>query len=139
VRILITIFIFALLCPYQAWAACLAYDPVSENVSGKLVRKTFPGLPNYESVRNGDSPETGFYLLLVTPICTVGDPKDGTAYPQQNVKSVQLVLDQAGYNNLRKYLGKSITINGKLFAAFTGHHHAKVLIDHITVVSRNGL
>jgi len=139
VRNLVPIFILALLLSNQARALCLAYDPAFQELSGKLVKQSFPGLPNYESIKNGDAAETGFYLLLAKPICTTGDPKDGTAYPQKNIMSIQLVLDQKGYSLLRKYLGKSVTIRGTLFAAHTGHHHAKVLMERTSLVNRNGL
>ena len=43
--------------------ACLRYQPDTVAIAGLLTRKTFPGRPNYESVKEGDGPETGFYLV----------------------------------------------------------------------------
>ncbi len=37
---------------------CLSYEPNIVTLSGTLVRKTFPGPPNYESVKKGDKPES---------------------------------------------------------------------------------
>jgi hypothetical protein len=36
---------------------CLSYEPAVVTLSGTLVRKTFPGPPNYKSVKKGDKPE----------------------------------------------------------------------------------
>jgi hypothetical protein len=111
-------------------APCLRYEPDTVAVTGTLARKTFPGRPNYESIADGDEPETGFYLELATPICTVASP-DSTRDNNgalRGVRLVQLVLDSAGYARLRPSLGRQLTVRGTLFAAITGHHHAPLLI-----------
>ena len=129
--------LLVLLVP-QAAASCLTYWPTKVVVSGTLERLTFPGRPNYKSVRNGDEPETGFYLKLSSPICTIGDRRDGTAYPVTGVSLIQVILDNAGYASFRPLLGKHVTAQGTLMAAHTGHHHAPLLIDNVSVVSANG-
>jgi hypothetical protein len=114
----------------SAISPCLRYEPDTVAVTGTLARKTFPGRPNYESVAAGDEPETGFYLELAAPICTVASP-DSSADNNgalQGVRLVQLVLDSAGYARLRPSVGRSITLRGTLFAALTGHHHAPLLL-----------
>jgi len=94
------------------------------------VRKTFPGPPNYESIQEGDEPETGFYLEVSAGLCTVASPdsmnNDNGAF--SDVRLVQLVLDAAGYSHLRPQLGRQVTLRGTLFAHFTGHHHAPLLL-----------
>jgi Domain of unknown function (DUF4431) len=78
-------------------------------------------------VAGGDEPETGFYLHLASPICFDGDPGNPDAYPQQDVRLVQLNLDSLGYA-LRPYLGKEIGVLGRAYAAHSGHHHAPVVL-----------
>ena len=111
--------------------ACLRYEPDTVAITGILVRKTFPGPPNYESIAKGDKPETGFYLELARPICTVASADSEINQSVSGVHLVQLVLDQAGYDRLRPGLGHVINVRGKLFAEFTAHHHAPLLLDVI--------
>lgn len=47
----------------------LSYEPAIVTLSGTLVRKTFPGPPNYESVKKGDRPETSWFLDLQESVC----------------------------------------------------------------------
>jgi hypothetical protein len=107
----------------------LPYEPQIVSLVGSVRRKTFPGRHNYESVAKGDEGETGFYLYLQHPVCTVGEEKDSPdRYQVEGVKVVQLVLDSAGYERLRPQLGHRVTLRGTLFAAHTGHHHAPLLL-----------
>jgi hypothetical protein len=46
---------------------CLDYGGEMVALTGKLHRATFPGRPDYESIADGDEPETGFYLTLAAP------------------------------------------------------------------------
>ncbi|WP_164840467.1 DUF4431 domain-containing protein [Collimonas arenae] len=126
-------FIFILLLLVQmravlaAPANCLRYEPETVTVTGKLHRETFPGRPNYESVANGDEPETGFYMSLEPTICTVGDiGQSEVAF--KSVREIQLVLNKKQYAELRPKLGAVVRLRGQLFSAFTGHHHADVLL-----------
>ena len=104
--------------------ACLRYEPDTVAIAGILTRKTFPGRPNYESVKEGDEPETGFFLEVpVSP-----DSADDNNGSLHDIRLVQLVLDSAGYARLNPRLGRQVTLRGTLFAAFTGHHHAPLLL-----------
>ncbi len=33
---------------------CLSYEPTEVRLTGTISRKTFPGPPNYQSIRKGD-------------------------------------------------------------------------------------
>jgi len=114
-----------------AGSICLRYEPDTVALTGMLTRKVFPGRPNYESVKDGDEPETGFYLELAVPVCTVASPDSANNNngALQDVRLVQLVLDAAGYARLRPQLGHQTTLRGTMFAAFTGHHHAPLLLQ----------
>src|SRR5947208_6117956 len=99
--------------------ACLPYEPDTVAIAGLLTRKTFPGRPNYESVKEGDGPEIGFYLEVPVPVCTIASPdsSDDNNGSLHEVRLVQLVLDSAGYVRLRPHLGRQVTLRGTLFAA----------------------
>jgi hypothetical protein len=117
-------------------AACLPYEPTSVVLQGTLKRLTFPGPPNYESIRSGDKPETGYYLALPSAVCTDSSPDDPNLEAKSRVRLVQLVLTEQGYSGLRPFLGKSVRVRGRLFSAFTGHHHAPLLLDFERLESR---
>lgn len=111
----------------SAAGECLRYEPVKVNLSGRLLRKTYPGPPNFESVAEGDLPETGYYLKLSSPLCTQAQEGE-EAGGHQDLQMVQLVLDQEQYEALRPLLGKRVSLEGSLIEASTGHHHTPVLL-----------
>jgi hypothetical protein len=97
-------------------------------LTGTISRKTFPGPPNYESVKRGDKPETYWVLHLARPICTQAGA-DNEA--ESNVTDLQLILTQKQYALYRKYIaqGAHAIVTGKLMHAITGHHHTPVLME----------
>jgi len=97
---------------------CLAYEPDTVSVTGRLERHTYPGPPNYESIASGDVAETGFYLRADKPMCASGNAQYAiNNVPVTNVKLVQLVLDSSGYARLEPQLGKRVTLRGLSFTA----------------------
>jgi hypothetical protein len=137
-KVNLTLLLLSYFCMGGAYAAdsCLQYSPSSVKLSGELKRLTFPGRPNYESVASGDEEEAGFYLVLSKELCVDGDKQSADSYPQQKVRLVQLVLDSNGYSKLRSLLGSDVTLNGTLFARHTGHHHAPLLLQNVTLSKR---
>ncbi len=126
-KVLMVVVMLSSMCSVQA-AACLHYEPVPVSLRGELIRKTYPGPPNFESVADGDEAETGFYLRLAAPVCTLEGNDDFDNVAQKDIRMVQLVLDKKGYAHWRPKLGKTVTVKGTLFSAFTGHHHADLLM-----------
>jgi len=53
----------------SAKEACLKYEPEIVKLVGVTTRHTFPGPPNYESVKKGDAPERYWLLRLPRPVC----------------------------------------------------------------------
>lgn len=106
---------------------CLKYESETVAVTGRLHKETFPGRPNFESVAHGDEEETGFYLSLESPICTLGGSGDN-GVPYESVREIQLVLSEKQYALLRPKLGTKVMLKGQLFSAHTGHHHTDVLM-----------
>ena len=107
---------------------CRAYEPDTVTITGTLERRTYPGRPNYESVAKGDEAETGLYLVVAPAICVTRN-LDDVNQPTAAASLVQLVLDQPGYDRLRPYLTKKVTVRGTLFHSHTGHHHAELLLN----------
>lgn len=108
---------------------CLSYEPTVVALHGVLTRETFPGPPNYESIRKGDRAETSWLLKLDSPICVNEDKSDPDLNPgRKNVRKVQLVLNPEGYEKYKALLGKKVVASGTLFGAHTGHHHTPVLL-----------
>src|SRR3989475_10133741 len=66
----------------SANAACIALKKTDTlSFEGTLNYRIFPGPPNYEDVRKGDTPEPTYILKLEEPICATGDE-----FVDQNVK-----------------------------------------------------
>jgi hypothetical protein len=128
IRIKVLSMSLACLCYLSANATdCLKYEPDVVALTGLLHRATFPGKPNFESVANGDEPETGFYLTLKQRICTQQD-SGPDRQGHDAVTEVQLVLTPEQYDLLRPQIGKQVVLRGQLFSSFTGHHHTDVLL-----------
>ena len=108
---------------------CFHFEPAVASISGTLVRKTYPGPPNYEDIKTGDRPETGWYLRLAEPICLVGTPGDElNSEDEAGVNAVQLVLTHNEYKTHARLVGKKVTATGTFFRSYTGHHHTPVLL-----------
>jgi hypothetical protein len=113
---------------YASAQGCLSYDVAGIQLTGTVSRKTFPGPPNYESVRRGDKPETYWILHLARPICTTADANSDA---ESNVTEIQLILTPKQYVLYRKFVnGRTrVWVTGKLSHAITGHHHTQVLME----------
>lgn len=109
--------------------SCLSYEPAVVKLSGTLVRKTFPGPPNYENIHRGDRPETYWLLKLSQPVCVNEDKSEPSLNPaHDDIRSVQLVLTGEAYKKYKTLVGKRVVATGTLFGEHTGHHHTPVLL-----------
>jgi hypothetical protein len=98
-------------------------------ITGTLTRKTFPGPPNYESVRKGDRAEMYWLVELRSPACVLEDKVSPDLNPSQDqIREVQLVLESAMYKTYSGLIGRRVVAQGTLFGAHTGHHHTPVLL-----------
>lgn len=112
----------------------LSYEPAVVKLTGVIISKTYPGPPNYESIRGGDEPETYWLLALSHPIC-VNEKPSAFYEAAKNVRRVQLVFSsEKAYKTYRRLLGKRVTATGTLYGAHTGHHKTPVLltVDSLT-------
>ena len=99
-----------------------------------MVRQTYPGPPDYESVTKGDEPRVIWVLLVEQPICVVdSDPR----YPREHYKrEVQLVVQPERREQYKKLLGKKVTATGKLMPG--GAKYDKPLVLEVETLSRTG-
>lgn len=106
------------------------FEPKITTLKGVVTELIFPGAPNYESIKKGDTAEKGVYLILSTPVDIVLAPNAGKSYdtPTKNVQIIQLVvLNNQDWKAIKK--GNTVEITGKLSSPITGHHHARALLD----------
>ena len=117
----------------QAWGqakqVCLDYEPTFVTLRGVAVRRTYPGPPNYESIKEGDTPETSWVLVLRRPICVDGRSGDLVNVARTDIREIQLVFEnQETYQTYRRLLRRRAIVTGVLLGAITGHHHTEVLL-----------
>lgn len=127
-----------LLSPILSYSdkGALTYAPTVVELTGTLDLQTFPGPPNYESIRNGDALEHHFYLKLDVPVDVLPtESHTGVVDPEEerNVRIMQLAIngeDDALWKRFRRVgEGGHVKISGTLFHRFTGHHHSRVLLS----------
>ena len=116
------------------------YEPSIVVLLGKIKRETFPGRPNYESIKSGDEIETHYYLSLDQKIDVIKNTNDKSPSINDesvfNVKVLQLVMsNDSDWAKLKKAgVGASVKIKGTLFKRHTGHHHSRVLFEVQNIV-----
>jgi hypothetical protein len=128
-----TLLLFLVLLPFDAAAQdCLQYEPAVVHLTGTISKKTFPGPPNYESIKGGDQRETYWVLHLARPVCT---KVSGDNEAETGVTDVQLILTRKQYALYKKFAGRKdpLTIKGQLSHAMTGHHHTPVLMEVLSI------
>lgn len=105
--------LFAFFGATQASAAggysCLDYGPTS--LVGTLVRHTYAGPPDYESVTKGDEPQVVWVLQLDERVCVNANFQ----YPREPTQiEVELDLPEDRYAEYRHLLGRKIIASGEL-------------------------
>jgi len=118
---------------WSAVAACIDVRRANSLIfEGTLTYRIFAGSPNFEDVRHGDAPEPGYILKLDDPVCATGDE---FLDPNESIDRIQVFPDdstaagQALVGDLRRMIGRRVSVEGKnAYGAFTGHHHAPLLM-----------
>jgi hypothetical protein len=87
--------VLALTVSAGAPAGCIDVhdNAVTVELRGILTHLTFAGLPNFEDVRRGDTPEPSYILELAKPICAEGDE---FVDPAKQVDRVHLYVGEEG-------------------------------------------
>jgi hypothetical protein len=106
----------------------LSYEPTIVRIQGIIRQDTFPGPPNYESIKNGDKMEVYWILDLVSPVFVNGTPGDDINKAESNVTKMQLVLLPKQYLSYKNLIRHKVIVTGTLFHGITGHHKTDVLV-----------
>lgn len=117
-------------------AGCFDYNfDHRVQLTGEVARKTFPGRPNFESIANGDEPETYIVFKLKSPICVHPAKDDLDDDPADNVYLMQMLLtSNESISYFRSLMNKTVVLEGSFFSAITGHHHTPVLFQNVKFV-----
>lgn len=97
---------------------------------GKLIRYTFPGVPNYESIENGDYPETRWVLEITkTEVQRLIDSNYLTQdlyYP--NEEGWVQVIAVENEESLQPFLNKQVVVHGYL-GTLISHIHTPAALE----------
>lgn len=96
---------------------------------GIVLRETFPGPPNYESLET-DRPET--YWMLAMPVSVtvrMSSSEDGSPYDVPEVGVLHMLLKSEQYELYREIVSCTATVTGRIFPRHSGHHHGDALLD----------
>lgn len=121
------LFLIPLLCVTQALAAgaydCLEYGPI--RLVGTLVRQTYAGPPDYESVTKGDEPQILWLLQLDQRVCVDSNSR----YPREPTAiEIELALPADQYARHRHLLGQKIIASGELIHGGANYQKRLVLL-----------
>ena len=103
-------------------------------LKGKIVRHTFPGVPNYESLEDGDAPETRWVLVIpeseIQRLMQAGFiPQD--LYSEENEAWVQLIAPHSERDPI-PFCGKQVIVKGYL-GSLAFHVHTPIAIETIGI------
>jgi hypothetical protein len=102
--------------------ACPLSNNANIQVTGVVTQKTFPGAPNYESIAQGDTAETFWFITAVQEMCFAPDGEFINS--EIRLSTFQLLNNE----KLDIVEGQRYIVTGKTFPATSGHHHSKVMI-----------
>jgi hypothetical protein len=106
---------------------------------GRLIHQVFPGPPNYEDVRKGDSPEPEFILKLFNKRCVRGSGSEEMELEPTDIDRLHIITNVEGevrteWRDLRRFIDRDVAIVGRDgFAAYTAHHRAPVVITLVSI------
>jgi hypothetical protein len=112
---------------------CYHYTPAPVELTGRLIQRTLPGPPNYQSIARGDRPQVVDLLILEAPICTIADYRDPNTDAFQSQDTIQVRRADSTWRDVRRLSGKRVTVIGVLSEWALGKDHTPVLIDPTSV------
>ena len=117
---------FAMLPSQSAHALqCVEYGSVS--LVGTLVRQTYAGPPDFDSVTKGDEPVVIWILQLDERTCVHSSSKE---LGESNEHEMQLEWDGEQAARYRELLGKRLIVDGELIRGGARHDKRLVVIVH---------
>jgi len=123
-----------------AWSgvadSCYHYRPAPVSLTGRLIQRTLPGPPNYQSIARGDRPQVVDLLILEASICTIPDYKDSPNTDAfQGQDTVQVRRAEATWREVRRLSGRRVVVTGTLAEWALGPDRTPVVIDPTEVRS----
>src|SRR6266850_1891735 len=116
--------------------SCYRYRPAPVSLTGRLIQRTLPGPPNYQSIKRGDRPQVVDLLILEAPICTIPDYKDSPNTDAfQGQDTVQVRRAVSTWREVRRLAGKRVVVKGTLAEWALGPDRTPVVIDPTEVHS----
>lgn len=116
--------------------SCYHYRPASVSLSGRLIQRTLPGPPNYQSVARGDRPQVVDLLILDAPICTIPDYKDSPNTDAfQGQDTIQVRRAESTWREVRRLSGQRVVVKGTLAEWALGPDRTPVVLDPTEVRS----
>jgi hypothetical protein len=114
--------------------SCFHYAPAVVVLTGRLMQRTLPGPPHYDSFRRGDRAELVDFLVLDAPLCTIADYKGSPntdAFTGQD--TVQVRKRDSTVRDVRRLTGQRVTITGTLAEWALGADRTPVVLDPTAV------
>ncbi len=116
--------------------SCYHYRPAAVSLTGRLIQRTLPGPPNYQSIARGDRPQVVDLLILDAPICTIPDYKDSPNTDAfQGQDTIQVRRAESTWREVRRLSGKRVVVKGTLAEWALGPDRTPVVIDPTEVHS----
>ena len=110
--------------------SCYHYRPASVSLTGRLIQRTLPGPPNYQSIARGDRPQVADLLILDHPICTIGDYKDSPNTDAfQGQDTIHVRRTAAAWRDVRRLTGHHVVVTGTLAEWALGSDRTPIVID----------
>lgn len=107
-------------------AECMRFDAPGEVAAGRLTIE-----------RRSDAagrPERPFILRLAAPACLDADDEE---YRVKSTRTIHIYSsDEKVHAGLGRFVGKTVQVRGRPFAAHTVHHHAPIVMDISEIVGR---
>ncbi len=110
--------------------SCYHYRPASVSLTGRLIQRTLPGPPNYQSIARGDRPQVADLLILDDPICTLADYKDSPNTDAfQGQDTIHVRRTEAAWRDVRRLTGHHVVVTGTLAEWALGSDRTPIVID----------
>jgi len=110
--------------------SCHHYRPTSVSLTGRLIQRTLPGPPNYQSIARGDRPQVVDLLILDAAICTIPDYKDSPNTDAfQGQDTIQVRRAESTWREVRRLSGQRVVVTGTLSEWALGPDRTPVVID----------
>src|SRR6266550_392246 len=110
--------------------SCYHYRPAPVSLTGRLIQRTLPGPPNYQSIARGDRPQVVDLLILDAPICTLADYKDSPNTDAfQGQDTIQVRRTESAWRDVRRLTGSRVVVTGTLSEWALGPDRTPVVID----------